>query len=207
MIRLSSQYLVTETELAEYRNQVAGALGKHAAAAIEAASADIVERTRRAFIKEAITVTADGDRSDGRNGQVVKLPYGPVDTTAAVTVTEDGTALTVATAYSTTADVVVDGVKGWLHRRPGVLPLTSRRSSVLSWAEGVMNIVVTCTVGDADDETGVAPPVKQAVCELAWLYMTQRPGTTSTSRRGLSASWSGQLSASAESTLRRYTRW
>lgn len=176
-----------------------------ASLALLAASEFIEARTGRAFAEAAYTATLDGDAASGRFGEILLLPRGrqPIfnETGKLVAVTENGTALTVASGYSTTADVIVKGVgldvRPSLIRRVAARPLlvgTAFETMLGYWAPGVQNIVVTYTAGAAT----IPSDVQIATCDLAALFIKSPSmiGKTSAAKGGHSVSVDKELPAS-----------
>lgn len=168
-------------------------------AAIVWASELVIELTGRLWIKAVVTERHDGDNGLGRYGHIHYLNQWPVDTAAAITVTESGTARTVATTYTTTADVMVYGSTGKIVRIAGSAANTS------GWTPGQKNIVVAFTGGDAVDIDGVPYLIRQATAELAVLAYREggRVGMGSMSRKS-SGSYVRKLSDEAARGLLLY---
>lgn len=140
----------------------------------------------------ARTLYFDGDEI---RGPILFLPsrYRYVLSSTMPTVTEDGSALTVAQGYSTTADVIAIGLD---ERHAQV-----RFKRYGSWSSGIQNIVVTFLSGYA---AGSAPDDIIALAnEVAWLYFKapQWIGRSTMTKAGHNVTFEKQLTPMAQATL------
>src|SRR5262245_44588895 len=87
--------------------------------------------------------------------------------TAVTSIKQNGVALTFATAYSATADVLVDLVRGVFTRRPGSAPPVPG-SVAGRWEEGVLNVELVYQAGDAlaSIPADIKVPAREAVAIL-----------------------------------------
>lgn len=168
----------------------------------QAAQSWLESRTRRVFEQTAFTRYFDGKDGSGFARRDIFLDPGhrPVVHSGAtlVTVTEDGTALTVATGYSTSAGVILVNANV-------DAPCILRRNDC-DWSGGIQNIAVTYTAGPAS--TGEAAIVgTQLMLEIAWLMFSSAlwVGKTSVSKAGESVSWEKQLSPLSLEMIRSLT--
>jgi hypothetical protein len=139
--------LATSADLSKWVDIGGGTAPEDIELCMQAATLNMIRRTGRDFERKAITETRHGSRADGASGEILRLSaaHAPIDLTVAPTVTENGVALTVASSYSASAQVLVDAGE-----RNGALPGLPRliRQGV-AWALGTNNIVVTWTGGFA----------------------------------------------------------
>ena len=169
---------------------------------LNAATDYIVERTGQLWSKAAHTRYFDGSNADGRYRDlvIVPRPYIPGwydGGSDDVVVTENGTALTVAVGYTTSADVLIsyanDAKRRMRLRRRGTNPanLLADAPTTPGWATGYQNIAVTLNaVAD-----GAPADLVQAAYALAALFHDDpsRLGKTSSSKAGSAASFEGDL--------------
>src|SRR5262245_32622822 len=153
---------------------------------VKSASDWLEGETSRVFVQPTADVTifldGSGGRVAGRYGEVLYLPYRPV--VSVTSVKENGVALTLATGYTTTADVVRVLSEGKLIRRPTQTVADPAGFAATGWSAGVQNIEVAWKPGYA-----VVPyDVEQACVELTWLMYreSRRQGKQSLSRGGMS---------------------
>jgi len=106
-------------------------------AIIPAVSASIRQWTGFDWDLRAYTERRNGNGLGQTTALRAGPPGPPVLAAPAPTATEDGLALTVATSYSVTADVIVDLERGAFHRRVG------------RWEPGIQNVVLGYSAGDA----------------------------------------------------------
>jgi len=153
----------------------------------------------RSLEKEANAVTVYLDSDNADNGTDLWLPpeVRPFWSGAGqdlMTVSADGQALTIASGYSATADVLIRGAHG--------LGLGMLYRS--AWGPGRSNVAVGCKVGFATSGAVLLPDdVKILVMEVAWLFFTipNMMGRTSVSKPGTSQSVDRQLSPQALATI------
>ena len=177
---------------------------------ISAASQAIEESTRRRIIQPSADITEIRDGSGraigGRMGEVLMLQYAPV--VSVTTVTENGTVLTVAEGYSTTADAILDRSSGRLIRQQGtaVQVVSPLGIAPTGWCAGVQNITIAYLPGYG---TLAPTDIEEVCCELAWLYYreSRRQGKVAVSRTGGSTSLVHQLSKHAQDILNAYRTW
>lgn len=149
-----------------------------------------------------VTIYLDGSSEavGGRYNEVLYLPFRPV---ASVTsVTENCVALSLATGYTTTADVVKVLDEGKLVRRATQAAVDT---ASVGWAAGVQNIAVLYKPGYA-----VLPAdVEQACVELTWLMYreSRRQGRESMARGGTSMSFVRDLAPVVADVVERYKDW
>lgn len=105
------------------------------AAIIPAVSEDVRRYTGFDWDLRSYTERRDGQNVRGLLALKGGLPGPPIVSVEGVT--ENGTALVVATAYSTSADVVVDLERGWFYRQGDL------------WSPGLLNVVLSYTTGYA----------------------------------------------------------
>lgn len=177
-------------------------------ACLAAATGLIQGRTRRILQRAQITEWFNGADAHGKNGEVLHLSkaYAPIDLTASITVTEDGTTLTVASTYDASADAIVD--PGPTNMIPGLVRLIRQNvapvaavgySGVLllpRWSSGYRNISVQWTGGYADGS--LPAPLVQACCDIAWRLWQEGGQTSTASRSGGSTS---------RSVVREFPKW
>jgi hypothetical protein len=171
-------------------------------ACIAAAGELIIAETSRIWEKASFTERFNGDSALGKLGELLVLKRFPVTFPAdAITVTESGTALTVAQGYSTSAGVIVEDAA--VENRCSLIRVSG--GARMSWLAGVQNIVVTYSAGFATLPEGC----KQAAKELSWLCYTQgrKSGVESVSQAGSSRSLISQLSWPAQQWLKDARRW
>lgn len=149
----------------------------------------------RKIPQAAYTDPYDGAGAVGRYGHLIYLDHYPVTTITSVK--ENGTTLTVATTYSTSADVIADLALGRLVRVAG--------NKETAWAYGRANIEISVTAGYADPATE-APDIAQVCIDLAALiYKTgRRVGSQGATRSDSAISYIYQLPDRDLATLRRY---
>jgi len=170
-----------------------------------AAATSWVEREggRRSLEKKRVTVTIDGSRAEGYGRTDLWLPsdlrpvwhLAPDDLVA---VSEDGAALTMASGYSSSADVRVRNANEdspvMLFRYGG-------------WYADRQNVVASLTVGWDTDPAATFMPlpaaVRQLVVELSWSMFNgaTKLGKSSVSKSGASVSIEDSLSPASLSTL------
>lgn len=171
----------------------------------------VQDRTGTKWVQEAgITINVDGTDADGRHGEIIRIPatYRPV--TAVTAVTEDGTALTVASGYSTSADVIVKNLSMWdrqcelIRRTSADLQLADALQTYARWRGGVQNIGITFTHGYG---TSWPDRILQAVYHMAWIFHQDpgKIGKQSTGRGGHSATYSGKIPDHVEALLDKLT--
>lgn len=180
---------------------------------LDAALQDVERQTGRGVALTQRTVYLNGDDADGRTGEILRLPggYRPLrydGATYTVTVVENGTALTVARGWDTTAQVILVGVDEdvvpKLLRNPQQGPVLvgdSYESGWRRWASGVQNIAVTYKAGW--DTAAVPDQIGELVFELALLNWrsASHTGASAKSKGGNAVSLTGDLSAKALRTL------
>lgn len=140
----------------------------------------------------------DGERASGRYGDTLELPHGHRMVTVSA-ITEDGAALTLATGYSTSANVIVAGnasERTWVRLR--------RRDQ--SWSQGVQNVSVTYTFGfdGADSGTPTVPAWIQQLANEVALLMFLSPnwiGKASMAADGVSMTWEKNLTPAGRGAL------
>ncbi len=125
----------------------------------------------------------DGEQVGGGSGELLYLGD-RIQDLATLTVKENAKTLTVATGYTTTADVVarnVDGVLGQLLRRTvpvtggGAVLVSQRRGVVGGWYPGIQNVEVTFLPGWKGDAADPVPrDFKRACVMLAWYWFERR---------------------------------
>lgn len=148
----------------------------------------------------AVTIYLDGEDACGEDlwlpADVRPMWHSGSDL---MTVTEDGTSLTVATGYSTTAGVTISGANQFkrvcLYRTGG-------------WSKSLrQNIAVACKVGwHLDTGVLIVPTdVKRLVIETAWLIFNSFAwvGKQNVSKSGAAVSLENDLSPAAQETLNR----
>lgn len=164
----------------------------------------------RSLEKETTAVTTyfDGGTDTYRDELWLPMDHRPMWHTGSdlMTVTENGTALTAAIGYSTTAGVVLEGVNTFQRVRMS-------RLGWWSWTYGGRNnIAVTSKCGFDGSSTATTnplpPDVKRLVMEVAWLMFNSagRIGINNTSKAGSSADIVNDLSPVGRSTLD-WLRW
>jgi len=188
------------------------------AALAESTSAYITRRTRRRVAppaQETEIHDGDGRRVRGKWREVLVLNWHPILDPGALTVTENGVALAVASGYSTTADVIVIPDKGRLIRRPtfqtsGPVPT---RTLDLGWAPGIQNISVACRGGyDATAAPSSANAIPSDLIQVArelvhtFFRESRRGGRTNVNRAGQSTNFDRDLSPVAKAILDQYVR-
>ncbi len=178
-------------------------------------------RLGRSFFRESgIPIFFDGDRADGKVGEIVTIPlrYSPVGF-GTLAIEEDGTVLTVGQGFDLTVDVIaqdadMDDRRCKLLRRPQqpLHALADVATHFAHWATGRQNIKVTIASGwDATKATGVAnaPPdeLMQVAYEVAWLMYSEpkRMGKTAQSRGQANTSFSSELSKFSQETIELWT--
>ena len=110
---------------------------------VAAASQTFREITGDDFDQRAYVETRNG-----KGTRAIHARHRPIAASPAPTATENGTALVVATGYSTTADVVVELERGVFHRRSGETVVSPPLSLVPGvWSPGVQNIGLGYTGG------------------------------------------------------------
>jgi hypothetical protein len=157
--------------------------------------------TGRTILSAAQTVSLNGDDAGGRFGEVLRLPKGHRPVTVVTSITENGVALTSAAGYSTTVDVIIDGLDKdapcRLVRRtiPGLQ--VRGDTTVNRWRAGVQNIAVVYTAGFTDAGPDVVPEsLKLLNAKLAWLIWKGpiHAGQVSKSKATRGMSYLNQLS-------------
>lgn len=110
--------------------------------------------------------------------------------TSVTSVKEDGVLLTVATSYSTTADVVVDLTRGLFTRRPGSTGSQAVPVAPGRWNDGVLNLEWIYQAGYAIDQipADIKLPTKYA-CAVFFKHLD-------TKWQGISSRSAGQGSVS-----------
>ena len=148
-----------------------------------------------------------GSDTLGKAGEILELHHGHRNVVhpTGFSVTENGTALTTATAYSTTAQVMVIGA-GSLDTYVRLI----RQSD--SWSSGIQHVAVTYTFGfDGADASVPAVPddIQQLANEIALLAFRSKKwlGTASVAKEGFSQTYEKQLTPQSKDTLRRLKDW
>lgn len=132
-------------------------------AIIPAVSEDVRSYTGFDWDQRSYTELRNGNGQPALTALKAGRPGPPI--TAVTSVKENGVLLTVATAYSTTADVIVDLVRGVFTRRPGsTSPATGFWPTPGRWSEGVLNLELAYQAGDvvASIPGDIKLPVKYA---------------------------------------------
>ncbi len=182
---------------AEYKNLVNPSMtadrDTELQAAINAAAAWFRRVADWELEQTAYTLNLDGNDAIGPSHNVLLAPakYRPVDHAGTpVTVTEDGTALTVATGYDASADVILVGVD-----RNERMELVKPNAN---WSRGYQNVAVTLTAGYASGS--IPAEVKQVVIEVSRLFfnMPQMAGKQSKSSRAGARSFEKELSPQSQ---------
>lgn len=159
----------------------------------------------RSLEKESAVVTEyiDGDKLTDSDAVWLPMSCRPAWHTGSdlVTVVENGTSLTVAIGYTTTAGVSLSGVNTFDRVRLA-------RIGGWSWSTGVPNnIAVAMKCGFDTTTTASTNPcpvaVKRLVMDVAWnmLNSTQRTAKASQSKAGSSVSFKDDLSQLSQDTL------
>jgi len=171
---------------------------------INAATDSLAEVTGRTIERATKTVYLDGCDAGGPCGELLHLPRGdrPVihGGSDLVTVSENGTAVTVATGYSTTAGVVLKNAN---LDRPCILV-----RNYTAWQDGYQNIAVTYKCGwtiDVPGDTAPAPnKVVQLVNAMAWKIFTEPAwiGKINVAQAGSSVTFIDDLPSIEADTLR-----
>ncbi len=171
---------------------------------IVAASDWLEGETSRVFVSPVSDVTifldGSGSKVTGRYDEVLYLPFRPV--VSVTSVKENGLALTLASGYTTTADVVKVLDDGKLVRRPTQAAVDT---TSVGWAAGVQNLEVAYKPGYAV----VPTDVEQACVELTWLMYreSRRQGRESMSRGGMSINFVRDLAPVVADVVERYKDW
>jgi len=141
--------LVTRDEVKKYLRL--GKTSEHdeeLAAIIPAVSEDVRRYTGFDWDVRSYTERRDGQNIRALLALKGGLPGPPIVSVEGVT--ENGSALVVATEYSTSADVVVDLERGWFYRRGGTTPVGGDFGSTAGlWSPGLLNVVLSYTTGYA----------------------------------------------------------
>lgn len=117
-------------------------------AIIPAVSEDIRRYTGFDWDARSYVERRDGQNVRGLLALKGGLPGPPIVSVEGVT--ENGTALVVATQYSTSADVVVDLERGWFYRQGGTTPVSGGLAATPGlWCPGLLNVVLSYTTGYA----------------------------------------------------------
>ena len=164
----------------------------------------------------------DGMNIGGRFGHLLYLRERIADLSA-LTVTENATALTVVTGYTTSANVVVQNTgtmspQGLLTKRTiretaqGIAQVESRRNFLGGWVPGIQNIAVTFTPGwdlDQDDTDPIPQDLVHACVELTYFLFKRsgQMGVSSRSSRGGSTSFKGEIPEGVRDILDRRRRF
>ena len=156
----------------------------------------------RSLEKESSPPIAYLDSDNADNGTDLWLPpeirpFYHVGTDL-MTVTVDGGAMTIASGYSSSADILIRGAQSL---SPGMLYRPSWGSS-----SGKLNVAVTCKVGfGAVGSANLAVPedVRILIMEVSWLLFTMPSsmGRSSVSKAGTSQSFDEKLSPQGMATL------
>lgn len=158
---------------------------------ISAASEEIRTYTGFDWDQRDITEQRNGNGQAALTALKAGRPGPPI--TSVTSVKENGTTLVVATAYSTTADVVVDLVRGVFTRRPGTTPggaSTGLWGSPGRWTEGVLNIELVYQAGDV--VASIPADIKLATREIVAILFKRMDAKW----QGISSRSSGQGSVS-----------
>lgn len=118
-------------------------------AIIPAVSEDVRTYTGFDWDQQTYTELRNGNGQPSLAALKAGRPGPPIS--SVVSVKENGVALTVATSYSATADVIVDLVRGTFTRRPGSIPASPSGSWPVPgrWSEGVLNLELVYQTGYA----------------------------------------------------------
>lgn len=154
----------------------------------------------------------DGEHVRGRYREQLYLRNFPV--ISVTSVTENGVALTTASGYSTTADVIID--PGAARRSARLIRRTTRSGTLAApplgvmpwgWAAGVQNISVTVRAGWG--KTSVPDDLVQVAAELTWLIHKEgaKVGAASVGRASMNTTFLRNLSQSAQRILDSYRRF
>ena len=183
--------LVTLDEVKKYLR--IGKTSEHDAelpALIAAVSEDIRTYTGFDWDQRTQTELRNGNGQASLTALKAGRPGPPI--TSVTSVKENGVALTVATSYSTTADVIVDLARGIFTRRPGSTPpgISGNWPALGRWSEGVLNVELVYVAGDpvASIPADIKLPAKEAVA--IFFVRTDRKW------QGIASRQSGQGSAS-----------
>jgi hypothetical protein len=171
-------------------------------ACIAAAGEAIIEETSRIWEKAAFTERLNGDGVAGKLGEILMLRRFPVTFPAdAITVTESGTALTVAQGYSTSAQVIVEDAG--IESRCSLIRASG--GARLGWLAGVQNIVVTYQAGFAS----IPERIKFVAKELSWLFYQEgrKVGIDNVAQAGNSRALVHKLSEMSQAILREARRF
>jgi len=145
-------------------------------ALIGAVSEDIRTFTGFDWLEQTLTELRNGNCQAGLTALKAGRPGPPI--TSVTSVKENGVALTVATAYSATADVVVDVTRGTFTRQGGI------------WAEGVLNVELVYVAGTA--VAAIPADIKLVAREAVGIFFKRMD----TKWQGISSRSSGQGSVS-----------
>ncbi len=165
---------------------------------VDAATAWVEREANWLAVERTHTVVLDGNDA---MGHILLLPqkYRPVTHgDNAVTIAEDGVALSVGTGYSTSDTVVLRGADDANAR------LEMMKRGGAPWSSGVQNIVVMLTCGYADEDAAPADLVQ--VCTEVATLMFRTPaslGKSSKSTKGGSSSFAKELSPQSRQMLDR----
>lgn len=184
---------------------------------LNAATSYIARRTGRLFTESSHTIHMDGDRAGGRSREILRIPkrYSPV-AFSGMTVTENGTSLTLAEGYDTAVDVIVADAGNEeracrLMRRPSTpmdASIANEYTPFVSWIAGRQNVTVAFTAGwDTVTSPNVPADLVQAAYEIAWLTFSTPAmmGKASAGRAGSSVSFDKKLTDVTLMTLDQWT--
>lgn len=134
------------------------------AAIIPAVSEDVRTFTGFDWDLQEFTERRNGTGQPSMTALKAGRPGPPI--VSVTSVKENGVALTVATSYSTSADVIVDLVRGVFTRAPGTTPagFSGVWSTPGRWTEGVLNLELVYQAGyaQASIPADIKLPVKYA---------------------------------------------
>lgn len=116
-------------------------------AIIPAVSEDVRSYTGFDWDQRTYTELRNGNGQPAMTALKAGRPGPPINSVTSVK--ENGVLLTVATGYSTIADVIVDLARGVFTRAPGSSsPATGFRATPGRWSEGVLNLELVYQAGD-----------------------------------------------------------
>lgn len=180
---------------------------------VSTASEMIRSWTSRQIVRKVYTAEAYDGAEATRGSTRLYLREYPVN--SVTTILENGTALSVATGYSTTADTILIPTEGILVRQGGGVAPNAYRSG--RWNAGLQNVIVTYNAGYDYPRVGTPPAylgtdlpfdIEQAATELTVLMFNEgkRIGEGGRNFAGWSVNYVRELNPHIADVIQRYER-